>query len=214
MGSGKRGLAGGLVAMAVGGLAWGADGVPTLGEVEVQGTPLDAATTEGSGSYTSGAVTVAGKEAVPRREIPNSVSVVTRQQMDDQAMVTVTDALKQATGVNMVTNVPGQSWFSARGYNLGMMYDGMPAYDSLSGYQQFDLAIYDRVEVLRGPAGLLQGSDEPAGVVNLVRKKARADFAASATLSAGSWNSTRASQSGQKLAGPGRVIWVKPGLFL
>ena len=86
MGSGKRGLAGGLVAMAVGGMAWGADGVPTLGEVEVRGTPLDSATTEGSGSYTSPAVTVAGKEAVPRREIPNSVSVVTRQQMDDQAM--------------------------------------------------------------------------------------------------------------------------------
>ena len=192
MGSGKRGLAGGLVAMAVGGLAWGADGVPTLGEVEVQGTPLDAATTEGSGSYTSGAVTVAGKEAVPRREIPNSVSVVTRQQMDDQAMVTVTDALHYTTGVTAIPNDPSQAQFSARGYALGVMYDGMPAYSSLSGYQQFDLAIYDRVEVWRGPAGLLQGSDDPAGVVNLVRKKARSEFAANATLSTGSWNDNRA----------------------
>ncbi len=146
------------------------------------------ADTEGSKSYTGGAVSVSGKEPVSRREVPQSVSVITRQQMNDQNMNTVSDALKFAPGVTVVANDPSQDQYHARGYALGVMNDGMPAYNGLGGYQQFDLALYDRVEVLRGPAGLLMGSGNPSGVVNMVKKRPRDEAGAAWAVSYGSWN--------------------------
>lgn len=141
--------------------------------------------------YKAERATVAGKVPVSLRQIPNSVSVITRQQMDDQNMVTVTDALTMATGVTAIPNDATQSQFAARGYSLNVANDGMPAYNGLGGYQQFDLALYERVEVLRGPSGLLQGSGDPGGVVNLVRKRAKDEFAVSGLVGAGSWNNYR-----------------------
>src|SRR5690606_59404 len=49
----------------------------------------------------------------------------------------------------------------------------------------------DRIEVIRGAAGLLQGSGNPSATVNLVRKKPTHEFAASGAVSVGSWDSYR-----------------------
>ncbi len=54
-----------------------------------------------------------------------------------------------------------------------------------------DLAIYDHLEVLRGASGLTQGSGEPGGSVNMVRKRPTYDFRASASAGAGSWDNYR-----------------------
>ena len=53
------------------------------------------------------------------------------------------------------------------------------------------MAIYDRVEVVRGAAGLLQGAGNPGGTLNLVRKQPTREFAASGSAMVGSWNSYR-----------------------
>lgn len=58
--------------------------------------------------------------------------------------------------------------------------------------QQYDLAIYDRIEVLRGPDGMLQGSSTPGGSVNFVHKRPTNDFQGNASFSAGSWNNYHA----------------------
>lgn len=133
-------------------------------------------------------VTVGGKEERTVREIPNSVSVITRQRIEEQNLSTVTEVLNQTPGVTAISNDSTQSQFYSRGFSLGVAYDGIPARTGLNGYQQIDLPVYERVEVLRGPAGVLQGSDEPGGVVNLVRKRAKPEFALSGAVSAGSWN--------------------------
>lgn len=161
-----------------------------LPEVLVHGQRLRAET-EGSGTYAAAAATVAGKVALTPREIPQSVSVLTRQQMDDQGMVTMVDALQQVTGVNVIANDTTQSQYLSRGFSLGVMQDGVPSHSGLTAVHQFDLALYDRVEVLRGPAGILQGTSEPGGVVNLVKKRPRDTFAAAVTASTGSWNNNR-----------------------
>jgi outer membrane receptor for ferric coprogen and ferric-rhodotorulic acid len=164
------------------------DEAKQLENIEVTAPRLRREDTDGSKSYTSSAVTVAGKTPLAPREIPNSVSVITRQQMDDQSMATITDALNQATGVNVFSNDITQSQYYARGYALESQADGSPSSMAMSGYQQFDLDIYDRIEVFRGPAGLLQGSGAPSGTVNMVRKRPRDTFAVSGALSAGSWD--------------------------
>jgi len=142
-------------------------------------------------AYQAEKATVAGKLPQSPREIPNSVSVLTRQQMDDQNMVTPWDALSQITGVQAVANDITQGQFHSRGGALEVQQDGLPSTLPLSGYQQFDLALYERVEVMRGPAGLLQGSGSFSGAVNFVRKRPKDAFAASALASTGTWNNNR-----------------------
>lgn len=142
-------------------------------------------------NYKANSATVGGKSPVPLREIANSVSVITRERMEDQNLTDVDHAMAWVTGVETRPNDGAQSQYYARGFALPIMNDGMPSYDSASGYQQFDLAMYDRIEVLRGPAGLMQGSSEPSGSINLVRKRPTDTPQASMTASAGSWNNYR-----------------------
>ncbi|MDR0673840.1 MAG: TonB-dependent siderophore receptor [Zoogloeaceae bacterium] len=133
-------------------------------------------------------VSVGGKEPVKPREIPQSVSVITRERIEDQGLVTVDEALRQVTGVSVLANDTQASQYSSRGWGMNVTFDGVPAYSALSGVQQLDLALYEQIEVLRGSAGLFQGSGNPGGVVNLVRKRGQKERAFSASVSAGSWN--------------------------
>jgi len=107
--------------------------------------------------------------------------------MDDRNMVTPADALQQVTGVKMElgSDVYSNNYY-ARGYSMSQMQDGMPG--MYGNYQQYDLAIYDRLEVVRGPFGLLQGSGNPSGTINFVKKLPRDRFAISAAASGGSWD--------------------------
>src|SRR5262249_52079759 len=138
--------------------------------------------------YAEPETTTAGKVPVARRQVPSSVSVLTREQMNDQHMVSAWDALSQITGVTPISNDTTQAQFHARGAALESQQDGIPSAMPLSGYQQYDLAIYERVEVLRGPAGLLQGAGAFSGTVNLVRRRPTSGRSASAQVSIGQWN--------------------------
>lgn len=149
------------------------------------------ARTEDTTSYTAQEATVASKLPVALKDIPQSVSVVTRQRIEDQNLTTLEDALQQVTGVTVTPNGTDTSQYRSRGYTLNSSIDGVPVYSGLSGSEQFDLAIYDRVEVLRGPTALLNGSGDPGGTVNVVTKKPRDRFALNGTLSAGSWDNYR-----------------------
>jgi outer membrane receptor for ferric coprogen and ferric-rhodotorulic acid len=145
----------------------------------------------GLGSYKAPAATI-GKVRLAPKEIPNSVSVLTRKQMDDQDMTSISEAMKQTTGVTVIANDTTNNQYYVRGYGLGVMYDGVPSYNGMTPSHQFDLAAYEQIEVLRGPAGLMRGSGEPGGVVNYVKKRPRDTFGASWETSAGSWENYRA----------------------
>lgn len=149
------------------------------------------ATTDGTGSYVVKAVSM-GKMLMRLNEIPQSVSVLSRQQMRDQNLNTVDDALKQVPGVNVNFYGDGTAGMTARGYNLTPQFDGVPSTGGLQMAQQFDLAIYDRLEVLRGPNGTFQGSAPPGGSVNFVRKRPLDHFKAQGSFSGGSWDNFHA----------------------
>ena len=158
---------------------------------------LEQVTIEGS-RYAS-EVTVAGKTPAQPREIPSSVSVITAERIEDQNLITVADALSNVTGITVVPNDGTQSQYRSRGYVLTVMNDGVPAYNALSGSQQLDLIVYDRLEVLRGPSGVLQGSGDPGGTLNLVTKKPHDKLGFTGSVSAGRWNNYRATAD---LTGP------------
>lgn len=158
-----------------------------LGEVRVTAAAPLSAQTEGSNSYAAQAVTI-GKSEQTLREIPQSISVITRQQMDDQGLLTVEEAMGRVTGVRTY-GYENEQDFITRGYIASSQFDGVPQNSKTT---QLDLAIYDRLEVMRGPAGLLAGSGEPGGAINYVRKRPRETYVFSGALSAGSWDLRRA----------------------
>ena len=161
--------------------------IQTLEEVRV----IDSAESSGYVSKT----TVGGKERLSAREVPQSVSVITSERVRDQNAATVTEALNMATGVTVISNDMHQSQFLSRGYHMNVSYDGVPSYNSFSGVQQLDMTIYERAEVLRGPAGVFAGNSggDMGGTVNLVRKRAKNAFALEGSVGTGTWRNHQAS---------------------
>jgi len=167
------------------------DGVNINADYGVAGT----ATTENTRSYTTGSMNTATKLPLSIRETPQSVSVITRQRMDDQGMNDLNDVVKYAPGVTFHKTASDRQEFLARGFKIdNIMYDGLPT--SISTYTQdvisgADLAMYDRVEVVRGATGLMTGAGSPAATLNLVRKRPTAIPQVSITTGAGSWDRYR-----------------------
>ena len=149
----------------------------------------DDATTEGSGSYTANAVTI-GKGTHRLKDIPQSVSVVTRKAMDDQRLDTLDEVLEKTTGITTLQSPSGGKYIYSRGFEVEtIQYDGVPLdrrYYAIGSSFTSDTLLYDRVEILRGANGLLQGSGNPGAAINLVRKRPKAEPFLSVTASAGS----------------------------
>ena len=138
-------------------------------------------------------VSVAG-QSMSIRSIPQSVSVVNPVRIKEMNIVTIDQAMQQVTGVTTIANDNMRSQYKSRGYSMSIMTDGLPAYNSLALSQQFDLAFFEQIEVLRGVSGMLQGVPEGSslgGVINLVKKKAGKEFGINVLGSAGSWNNFR-----------------------
>ena len=126
------------------------DGHPaiTLPQVTVQAHALPGQT-ENSGSYTPDAVTVGGKTEQSLREIPRSISTITRTQIEDQGMTTLEDALEQLPGV---TISPAAMWsgatYTTRGFTIqNFLVDGsiVREYDAMDSSVNGSLGMYDSV---------------------------------------------------------------------
>ncbi|MBB4955935.1 outer membrane receptor for ferric coprogen and ferric-rhodotorulic acid [Agrobacterium vitis] len=154
--------------------------------------------TEGTGAYTTGAMATATGFILSPRETPQSVSVMTSQRIKDQSSTTIQDALKKTTGINVIRD-SGVYRFQSRGFFMDQMREdginfyglGSPGNVYRNATSLSDLEIYDRVEILRGPTGLMQGTGEPGGTINLVRKRPTEEFQAESTTSVGSWDTYR-----------------------
>ncbi|MEG3131506.1 ferric-rhodotorulic acid/ferric-coprogen receptor FhuE [Pantoea cypripedii] len=138
----------------------------------------------------------ATKMALTARDTPQSISVISKQRMQDQQLETLNDVLKNTTGISEFNSGANRSNFYSRGFMIdNYQIDGVPVLidsqwnigDTLS-----DTAIYDRVEVVRGATGLMTGAGSPAASVNMVRKRADSkEFKADVSASYGSWDNQR-----------------------
>lgn len=164
---------------------------PVLPTVMVRDTAVRGATTEGTGSYTASVVTI-GKGEQALKDIPQSISVLTRQNMDDRNLVDLRDAANSVTGVVGVQGVGPGLVITSRGFFINdWQYDGIPIprnHYALGNWASETMVFYDRLEVLRGASGLLQGTGSPGGAVNLVRKRGQVSPVVSLAGKAGSWD--------------------------
>ncbi|THF64773.1 TonB-dependent siderophore receptor [Pseudothauera nasutitermitis] len=180
--------------------------------------------TEGTGRYTSPApLTTATPLGLTVKETPQSVSVITRQRMEDQGLTTIQQTLEQVPGIKTGSLGTELGNASARGYAIAnYQYDGVNTFVEVLGggavpsATTADMAIYDRVEVLRGASGLVTGAGDPSGTINMVRKKPTAEFQGAVEAGIGSWDDKRVVLD---LSGPlnearslrGRLIAVAQG---
>ncbi len=124
------------------------------------------------------------------RDTPQAASVITQQVIQDQAMDSISDALRSATGISVKAVDRGRNSLSARGFDISnYQLDGVPTVTGNIGLENASTVIYDRVEIVRGSTGLLNGSGDPSATVNLVRKRANSEnFAGNVELTLGSWD--------------------------
>jgi iron complex outermembrane receptor protein len=207
MASNKKGqfkinaLAALVAAVASHGTAWAAD-APVKAEqgatIELQNSVVTGEAPEGQETvgYQVKNSTAGTKTSTPLSETPRSVSVVTRQRIQDQGSQTLTDILGYVPGIFAPPFAVGDALagdlFFIRGYNAtdygyGLLKDGLRLqgnrYDTTT--EPYGL---ERTEVFRGPSSILYGENAPGGLVNLVSKRPTETAQGEAKFSYGSNN--------------------------
>lgn len=144
---------------------------------------LDTVEVRGQGDsvgYVARSSTAGSKTSTPLIETPRSISVVTRQEMDDRAVTTVPEALRYTAGVTTGAFGfdPRFDQIYVRGFpmtTLGDFRDGLKQFPA--GFTTFRTEPYglDRIEVIKGPASVLYGQSVPGGLVDR-RSKLPTDY--------------------------------------
>lgn len=168
-----------------------------LGAIIIQGQGMGQAT-ENSGSYTPGRTSVGSKSPSTLREIPQSISVITRQAIEDRQLTDINDAMKAVPGVTVQSGTFRLQDFYSRGFPIqNIQIDGAAPMalgttaGSFYSSNVYDLAEFDHVEVLRGSSALFGGTGDPSGIINLARKRPLDTYQLKLAASAGSWDNYR-----------------------
>jgi outer membrane receptor for ferric coprogen and ferric-rhodotorulic acid len=172
----------------------------TLAEVRVTADADRTGTTEGTGSYAPrGPSTAATGLNLSLKDTPQSISVMTQQRLEDENLTSISQVLARTPGISTSVLGTERTAASARGYAItNYQLDGVSTHSEFLGLDALptqsiaDMALYDRVEVLRGASGLTTGAGDPSGIINMVRKKPTAAFQGSVEASVGSRGDRRA----------------------
>jgi catecholate siderophore receptor len=133
----------------------------------------------------------ATKTDTPLQDVPQAVTVITAQDIADQAMTNIADVLRTVPGATNASGEGHRDQILLRGQNTtaDFFVDGIR--DDVQYYR--GLYNLDRVEVLKGPNAMIFGRGGGGGIVNRVTKKAGLDRFADGVLSVdsqGSWGTT------------------------
>lgn len=134
--------------------------------------------------------------------IPNSVTIITAEEIEQKQAGSVLDVLRSVPALD-VAQQGGKGGLTSvflRGTNSKhtlVLLDGMELNDPINPGRAYDLADLsvdnvERIEILRGSAGTLYGSDAVGGVINIITKKGQGEPSASVTLEGGSYGTGRA----------------------
>ncbi len=147
-----------------------------LAPVTVEGSrSADTATSPVRG-YVPGRSATGSKTDIPLEAVPQSVSVIGREEMDDRGAQKVDEALRYTPGIFSQPFGPDSdtNWIFIRGFQAtqtGIYQDGLQLYSYGFGGQFVDSYTLERIEVLRGASSVLYGGSNPGGLVNYVTKR-------------------------------------------
>lgn len=118
---------------------------------------------------------VAGRLWLTNRETPAIVDVVTQDHFQNQGVRTAIEAMNAAPGVTS-GQLPGSTGAaSMRGFHraVNYLYDGVRMANSDVGIRNWDAWMFDRIEVIKGPASVTSGEGALAGAINFVPRRAK-----------------------------------------
>lgn len=144
--------------------------------------PLDAIASSGS------------RLGLSSRELPASVSIITQEMMQLRGLRTAVEAVEAAVGMTGGTQFGSIPNYSTRGFggnNVSILRDGIRQNTASQSSRTVDSFILDRIEVLKGPDGLMFGEGAIGGAVNYISKPPGATFRGDALASLGAWGSYR-----------------------
>ncbi|WP_267284030.1 TonB-dependent siderophore receptor [Acinetobacter larvae] len=166
--------------------------------------PVITVKAEDEKSYTIKSSTAATKLALTLKETPQSITVFTRQQIEDQNLTSAAAILAQTPGITSIKQGQegsGNSQYFSRGFVINnYQRDGIPTSGASFGGSSSGVGngvglentgIYERVEIIRGATGLTSGSGNPSSSINYVRKRPTENLSGSVRVSAGSWDNYR-----------------------
>lgn len=164
--------------------------------IVVEGSSTDSSTDTQKQDYSVKTTTAGTKMQMVQRDIPQSVSIISEQRMQDQQLQTLGDVMDSTTGISRSQADSDRNSYYSRGFEIdNYMVDGIPTYfesrwnlgDALS-----DTALYERIEVVRGANGLMTGTGNPSASINMIRKHATSrEFTGNVSAEYGSWNKQR-----------------------
>lgn len=144
-----------------------------LPAIDVQGRSAGAlADTQG---FVSRRDATGTKTDTPLSEIPQSVSVINRDQLDSRQVQSLGEALRYTAGVQSEAfgADPHVDWFNIRGFSTndtGIYLNGLRVSPGVTALAPEPYGV-ERIDVLKGPASVLYGQNAPGGLVNLVSKR-------------------------------------------
>ncbi|MEZ2774664.1 TonB-dependent siderophore receptor [Acinetobacter pseudolwoffii] len=136
----------------------------------------------------------ASKLNIPLKETPQTVNVLTRQQLDDFALDNTRDVLRNTPGIIVSNQETERTSYLARGFEISnVLVDGVGI--PLEGYNYNndnpDSFLFDRIEVVKGANALNNGIGDPGATINMIRKRPTQELQAALNASYGSWNTQR-----------------------
>jgi len=153
-----------------------ADSAIVLDQVVVEGEGQDGSATGPVKGYVAKRTLTGSKTNTPIEEIPQSVSVIGREEIDDQGAQKADEALRYTAGVFSQPFGPDSdtNWIFIRGFQAtqtGIYQDGLQQFSEGFGGFFVDTYNLERIEVLRGAASVLYGGSNPGGLINYVSKR-------------------------------------------
>ena len=149
-----------------------------------------------SGGFSAASSTSATKMNAPLIEIPQSVSVVTQDQLTARNVQTVNEAIRYTGSVDVDTygNETRFDWINIRGFDQSTygLYRDNSRWQSGNVSGQIDPYMIQEVDIVKGPSSVLYGQNQPGGLVNLVTKRPPAKPIRELVLNYGSFNRMQA----------------------
>jgi iron complex outermembrane receptor protein len=146
-----------------------------------------------------------GRTAVPLRDQPITVNRVTAEQLQKQGINDLVTALQFVNNVNAYQQYGVYEHYQFRGFSdVVQMVDGIR---NEGNRVRSGLSNVESIEVLKGPASVLYGSDSLGATMNVVLKKPSPQPAYDASLTAGSWNTYRGSFGATGRLGMDRMLY-------
>lgn len=136
----------------------------------------------------------ASKLNVEAKETPQTINVMSYQQMQDFGLHNIRDVLSNTTGVTVANLETERAVYMARGFEISNVNkDGIGFPETSYNYHEdnTDIFFYDHIEVVKGADSLNNAFGDPSATVNFIRKRPTSDLKAQANLKFGSWDNQR-----------------------